>query len=516
MVGINLTGMKTPLWQHRAFKQPGAVAFITEQQTYTWQDVSRQASRYADWFRQQGIQPGEVITLAGRNRPEWIWCFLGAMAAGITTAFLAPQPLEKLRQKLQTIYAPGNPVWLIAEASPEIQMFSESQTGIRWFREVLQADGPLSDQPLSDKPLSCEPVSDEAVHDESMPDKPSADKQRSDPDVTLYHPDHISSLIFTSGSTGIPKAVAHTSCQHLASARGLLSFLPFGEQDCWLLSLPLYHVSGLSVIYRWLLGGGQLKMGDELATSIQGVSHASLVPVQLQRLLDNPQVTLDLTHVLLGGGDIPLPLTQQASERGIQTWVGYGMTEAASTVTAKLTDGQSGCGHTLPGREVLLREQRIYIRGETLAAGYYHQGLLRAVTDDEGWFDTKDLGYWTEGGLHINGRADNQFISGGENIHCEEIEQVLLMHPQIEQAVVIPVKDETYGARPVAVVSTNSGELPDADSLDIWLQNRLEKFKWPLAWYLMPEELMSTGIKVSRFEIKQWLTGYDPQRTVMR
>lgn len=111
-------------------------------------------------------------------------------------------------------------MWLIADESPEISALHTHLTGIRWLREIS-----LTDEPLPDG------------------------------DVTTYHPAQISSLIFTSGSTGVPKVVAHTSSNHFASARGLLSLLPFGEQDCWLLSLPLYHVSGLSIIYRWLLGG---------------------------------------------------------------------------------------------------------------------------------------------------------------------------------------------------------------------------------------------------------------------
>ena len=121
-----------------------------------------------------------------------------------------------------------------------------------------------------------------------------------------------------------------------------------------------------------------------------------------------------LSHVLLGGSNIPLPLCQEASRLGVETWVGYGMTEAASTVTAKKVDGSNGVGQVLKNRLLKLKRQRIYISGETLASGYYQQGAIIPITSDT-WFDTKDLGSWQNDELHVTGRADNLFVSGGEN-----------------------------------------------------------------------------------------------------
>lgn len=132
---------------------------------------------------------------------------------------------------------------------------------------------------------------------------------------------------------------------------------------------------------------------------------------QLHRLLQSKQA-LTLTHVLLGGSHIPEALGLEAQQMGIETWLGYGMTEAASTVTAKQVDSSNTAGFVLDQRQLKIEDQRIFIGGNTLASGYYYQGDLTPLVDDQGWFDSKDLGEWDGEQVSIIGRADNQFISG--------------------------------------------------------------------------------------------------------
>tara|TARA_Y100001960_G_scaffold303043_1_gene354691 strand:- start:1700 stop:2572 length:873 start_codon:yes stop_codon:yes gene_type:complete len=283
---------------------------------------------------------------------------------------------------------------------------------------------------------------------------------------------------------------------------GLLERFHFRQTNTWLLSLPMYHVSGLAIVYRWLYSGATMKVGSgDLRTDIQGVTHASLVATQLKRLLDCDS-KLNLSHVLLGGSHVPQSLSLQAAAKGIETWLGYGMTEAASTVTAKPVDGKYSAGFVLSKREVKLEGSRIFIGGETLASGYYYQGTLSPIAVD-GWFDSKDLGEWQDGELKIIGRADNQFISGGENIHCEEIEVVLNQLEAVQQSIVVPVKDVDFGYRPVAVLQCDS--LPNQSDIETILESQLTKFKWPIAYFRMPTELVTGGIKVSRQNIRQWL-----------
>lgn len=242
--------------------------------------------------------------------------------------------------------------------------------------------------------------------------------------------------------------------------------------------------------------------GGNLAEDIVGVSHASLVATQLKRLLDE-QVELSLSHVLLGGSHVAHELALRATQQGIETWLGYGMTEAASTVTAKQIDSISNAGHLLQNRDIKLVDERIYIGGQTLAAGYFKQGLVTSLVNESGWFDSKDLGEWQGDELKIIGRADNQFISGGENVHCEEIEAVLNQIESISQSIVVPVEDVEFGHRSVAVIQTEL--LLDKAQYEQHLQTKLEKFKWPVAYYAMPQTLLNEGIKISRKAVKDWL-----------
>lgn len=447
----------SPLHQW-AQSSPSLYALHTPSKSYTWAQLACEVDKVAASLANQGICSGSVLTCVGKNSPELVLVYLACLELNAVCALTMPQTELEFEQKLATLYLQPNQakVWL----STDIAQLNRYQNI--------------------------------ELHSSSAMASPSG-----------YRDDALASIVFTSGSTGAPKAVAHNSLQHLASAQGLLERFHFEQADQWLLSLPMYHVSGLAIIYRWLYRGATLKIGTgDLTQDIQGVTHASLVATQLKRLLDS-KAQLSLSHVLLGGSHVALELSQQAQQLGIETWLGYGMTEAASTVTAKAIDGQYSAGKLLPRRQIRLDEQRIFIGGETLASGYFVHGELTPIIE-HGWFDSKDLGEMVGDELKIIGRADNLFISGGENIHCEEIEQALNQIDGVEQSVVVPVEDSEFGHRPIAVIAT-SDDL-DKDKIEAQLNHSLTKLKWPIGYYVMPPELLHSGIKVSRKRVADWLS----------
>nr|MBA3637439.1 AMP-binding protein [Rubrobacteraceae bacterium] len=274
--------------------------------------------------------------------------------------------------------------------------------------------------------------------------------------------------------------------------------------DRWLHSLPLYHVGGLSILFRCLLAGATVALPQHetpLGEAIAGLgaTHVSLVSTQLSRLLRGAADLTALEAVLMGGGPVPHSLVDAAFSRGLPVHTSYGLTEMASQVTttppgASLEELRTA-GRVLPNREVSISVRgEILVRGETLFAGYVEGGGLDRPLDAGRWFHTGDLGELDESGyLRVRGRLDNLFISGGENVQPEEIEEALCRLEGVDEAVVVPVPDEEFGARPVAFVRTDGG----VRDLSRELEPVLPQFKIPISFHPWPEEARR-GMKADR------------------
>jgi O-succinylbenzoic acid--CoA ligase len=274
------------------------------------------------------------------------------------------------------------------------------------------------------------------------------------------------SIIFTSGSAGMPKAVLHTLGNHYYNALGSNQNIRLRPGDRWLLSLPLYHVGGLGIVFRTLLAGAMIMVPDPSqnlseCVQYQKITHLSLVATQLYRLLQDDTTIPRLQKmkaILLGGGPIPYSLLKTCSRWELPVFVSYGSTEMASQITT--TGRHDGVrrwktsGKVLPYRELKIAPDReIMVRGKTLGKGYIQSGKVKKVTDKSGWFPSGDLGKLDEEGyLTVAGRKDNMFVSGGENIQPEEIEAQIRNIAGVEEAMVVPVPDPEFGQRPVAIV----------------------------------------------------------------
>jgi len=326
-------------------------------------------------------------------------------------------------------------------------------------------------------------------------------------DIPLGRP---ATIIFTSGSTGVPKAALHTFGNHYHSALGSNANIALMPGDRWLHSLPLYHVGGLSILFRCLLAGATVALpqqgtppGEAIAGF--GATHVSLVSTQLLRLLREDANRGGLEAVLMGGGPIPASLVDEAVARGLPVHTSYGLTEMASQVTttppgASLEELRTA-GRVLPHREVAISGSgEILVRGQTLFAGYVEGERLNRPLDAEGWFHTGDLGELDDNiYLRVRGRMDNLFVSGGENVQPEEIEEALYRVEGIEEAVVVPVPDEEFGARPVAFIRTDDLEPGD---LAHELEPVLPRFKIPISFHPWPEEA-PRGMKVDRAALRE-------------
>lgn len=439
-------------WRHWQQRCPEALAIDNGEVTLSWQQLSQAVAEYAQGFQQQGVAAGNIVALRSANSLSALLAWLGLMACGARVLGLNPQlPDAQLRQLL-----PG--------LGPDF---------------VLNLAGATC---TAGSALALRP----AAGDGSLP----------------WQPDRIATLTLTSGSTGLPKAAAHTFSAHLHSAAAVVELMALTPGDRWLLSLPLFHVSGLGILWRWLLAGATLVIPDDegFNVALARSSVASLVPTQLWRLLNQPALPARLRAVLLGGAQIPAELTRQAEAAGVHCYCGYGMTETASTLCARRAGDAPGVGAPLAGHQVRVVDGEIWVRSPALASGYWLQGALMPLTDHDGWLRTGDGGRWHRGELIVDGRRDNLFFSGGEPVQPELIEQILMAHPAVTQVFIVPKVDAEYGHRAVALVEGSIGLAVLAD----WAAPKLAGYQRPVAWYPLPPDQGGT-IKRSRVQLKTWV-----------
>ncbi|HFD6681118.1 TPA: o-succinylbenzoate--CoA ligase [Providencia alcalifaciens] len=458
-------------WQHWASLQPNATALLTDTESVSWHELNQHIADLVTYFAMQGVSEGQCVALRGKNSVDLLLSQLALIACGVRVLPLNPRLPERLLNDL----LPHLDISAVIDFTNEHNVLSD----YRHLDYQLHA------------------------HFTEYDDFPSICFQN-----TYKQP---ATLILTSGSTGLPKAAVHSVSAHLNSAAGVLDAMNYQQDDCWLLSLPLFHVSGQGIVWRWLFRGAKIAVrSTPLSEALQGVSHASLVPTQLWRLLnDTMPEQVALKEVLLGGAMIPTTLTELAASHGIVCWSGYGMTEMASTVCAKRADGKKGVGLPLKGKQVRLVDEEIQIQSDSQSLGYWFDGQLHPLKRVDGWFKTNDKGAFIEGEYQILGRLDNLFISGGECVQPEDIEAVINGYPDVHQSFIIPVDDVQFGQRPVAVIEAE--ESTDLNMLADWLKDKLAPYQFPMAFYRLDPDLKAGGIKVSRQQVKRWVLA---QRTV--
>jgi len=308
-------------------------------------------------------------------------------------------------------------------------------------------------------------------------------------------------IVPTSGTTGTPKGAVLTHGALAASASAWNAFLP--PATGWLASLSIAHVGGLGVIWRSALSGVPVFVpGDTdtasllAAVSDPRVSHVSLVAVQLARLLDaagGEPAPSNLRALLLGGGPVPPDLVTRALALGWPLVPTYGMTEAASGVTALATAEAAArpdsAGKALPG--VQLRVARpgsdgtgeIEVRGPSLFSGYVGGEAAADVFTSDGWYRTGDMGRLDRDGyLTVADRRLDLILSGGENVYPAQVEAVLASHPAVADAGVAGRFDARWGEVPVAGIVLRSGAALTDEELRAYCRERLASFKVPASF----------------------------------
>lgn len=320
----------------------------------------------------------------------------------------------------------------------------------------------------------------------------------------VSHPNDFSSVTRTSGTSGLPKSALIMGDAHLASARSVNDYFSYTKSSCWALSLPLYHVSGLGIIFRSLLACASIylaKNHDDLLYGLreQSISHLSLVPTQLKRLLDDGADFSGVQAIIIGGDALPEKLRRRALLAKLPVFETYGLTETASMVWVRDCLA-SDKGRLLPHAIMQKADDgEFLVGGDSLFAGYVDgSGVLKKPTID-GLFPTGDVGQMSLAGqLQLICRKSNRIISGGENIQAEEIERVLEEHPLILESVVVGVADDDFGMRPLAYIKWVNEPLT-AKELCTYLLLHLAPYKVPKNFSSWPPDAPSGPKKPRRW-----------------
>lgn len=341
-----------------------------------------------------------------------------------------------------------------------------------------------------------------------------ASSYQSDP---MIDTEQLFTFLATSGSSGKSKIACHTFGNYLTSALATHLPLKLSKSSRWLLSLPLYHVSGLSILTRCMIIGACVVLTDSKDIWEEvipyAITHLSCVPTQLFRLKEQKcnlhLLSKQLQCVLVGGAHTSLSLFNSVKELPI--FFTYGMTEATSMITLATKEqlqSKLSMGSPISCCEIqIAKDYEIFIKGKNLFQGYW-DGM--EVKPSSFWFATKDLGkICLDSHLHLIGRKDRLFISGGENIQPEEIEQALCSIKGVISATVLPKPDQEFGNRPIAFIEDVKQR--NCAQISLELRKILPSFKCPVRICPYPKHIKNTYVKPPILLLEHYLKRFFPK-----
>ena len=322
----------------------------------------------------------------------------------------------------------------------------------------------------------------------------------------------IAAIMNTSATTGQFKSVPLRWGQIRAHVQASKEVLGKTEQDNWLMVLPLFHVSGLSILMRSLYNGTAvtiLPKYDEAQVlkliESENINMMSLVPTILTQL--EPSITHHkLRVILLGGEFIPMALIDACEKKSLPIYKTYGMTETFSqSVTFSVLDyphKRDSVGKPLPGMQVRIDKPdadgvgEIHLTGPMVMTGYINKEHI------DGDLNTDDIGYVDEDGfVYILNRRKDLIISGGENIYPKELEDLVYTLPSVKECAVVPVPDDTWGQVPALFVAFHDGESMTSDEILSFMTNSLAKYKVPKYVKILPALPRNGTGKIVRNEL---------------
>ncbi|HET7443183.1 MAG TPA: long-chain fatty acid--CoA ligase [Solirubrobacterales bacterium] len=484
----------------RARRDPDREAVVCGERRVTYAGLDAAARRVAGALRDAGIEPGDRVAVALKNRVEFLELLFGVARAG-------------------AIFVPLN----FRLASEEVA-YALGDSGSRLV--VVQADtadavGAALDQLEGERPRVLRVEEDYAAwRDAAVPAEPHP-----------VHPTDPVSIVYTSGTTGPPKGAVLTHEGVLVNVQNYLADWDLRRDDATLVVNPIFHVVLYILTVPLLYKGGKVVLMEDFdpaaaarLAEAEQITVWFAIPTAWQMILATEEFgAIDrsrLRFVGSGGAACPQPLMDRFAELGLDYRQGYGLSETTSSATTMGPGDQAERPGSI-GRPFFHVEARIVgeegnalapgevgeiqLRGRNICAGYWHKPEETAAAfDAEGWFATGDIGKADEEDfIWIVDRKKDLIISGGENISSIEVEQAVATHPRVVEVAVIGLAHERWGETPCAVVTSVDGDEVDAAELIAHCRERIAHYKCPTVVVTVAELPKTASGKIAKVALRQ-------------
>jgi long-chain acyl-CoA synthetase len=460
-------------------------AVIHEGRTTSYHDLWTRCRKLAGMVSSKGVRPGDRIAIIAENSPQYLEMYVGLPAAGFVIVPLNTRHAEpELRYALEDAGAK----LLITDRDP----------------------GMLGD--LVDAVVI---VPDEY---ESLLD--SAAEMELGVDVTE---DTLAGLFYTGGTTGASKGVMLSHRNLISNTLHNMTISQPSQEHVWLVMAPMFHAAGTNAVLTGIWSGScqiPLRVFDP-ATALDlierhGVTHTLGVPAMIAAItelqLREPRQTATLQLVLHGGSPIATEVVRRAHHAFPSAEFAhvYGATETSPLVTGMRNEqlcldeprGRS-CGQSLIGVQLKIIDAKgnelptgevgeVATSGPNVMQGYWRKPEQTAAVLRDGWYHTGDLGRIdADGYLYLVDRAKDMIVTGGENVYCSEVEEVLYKHSAVLEAAVIGVPDARWGEAVHAVVVCRAPV--SAEELIEFCREHIAGYKLPKAITFSETELPKSG-----------------------
>jgi o-succinylbenzoate---CoA ligase len=479
------------LLQKRAYLTPNRTAFYFNDQEVTFKEVYLHSLSIAEKFTTLGIKKGDYVAILLKNHLDMVYVLFGLQLTGASAVLL-------------NIRLTSNEIaWQLKDANVKLLITEEKLAPI--YSELEDTTYILKQQL-------------------SLINQTAFTRQEE-----IYLND-ICSVMYTSGTTGNPKGVLQTYANHWWSAMGSALNLGLNEKDRWICTVPLFHISGYSILMRGIIYGMAviLHEGFDEAKIVNDIvnkkgSIISVVSTMVPRILEhlgNQTLPNTFRCMLVGGGPVPKSLLEACVEKHIPIYQTYGMTETASQVVTLTPEdsliklGSAGkplfpvqlkIKNTESDEAKPMESGEIIIKAPNVTIGYLNQPGVTSEKIQNGWLHTGDIGYLDEDGfLYVQDRRSDLIISGGENIYPAEIEGILLSHPEVVDAGVIGIKDPVWGQVPVAIAVKKTNSLINSAGLQNFCQENLAKYKVPKKIVFTNALPRNAAKKLMRHKLRDW------------